>query len=129
KRSTRTVVLPVPAPAETNTSPRASIAASCCSFMPPPAAGCTGTGAGTVSLRQADGSCARHPAHAPHVAPRRALVALRVVRDISRADPACCDAGAFDGGVELCRERVGVEVVPLLEAGQVVARGLAPHSS
>jgi hypothetical protein len=32
KRSTRTVVFPVPAPAETNTWPRAAIAAACCSL-------------------------------------------------------------------------------------------------
>ena len=31
-RSTRTVVFPVPAPAATNTRPRASIASSCCAF-------------------------------------------------------------------------------------------------
>ena len=65
KRSTSTVVLPVPAPAETKTSPGASIAASCSAFS-------------ASSPMHAD------PAHRPEVAPARAVAARRVVLDVSR---------------------------------------------
>src|SRR5690242_863870 len=86
KRSTSTAVLPVPAPAETKTSPVASTAASCCSFTttePPQVTVC-------YLLRSGSRSRSRplHAAHRPEVAPGRALAVLRVVADVARADPA-----------------------------------------
>src|SRR4051812_43365931 len=93
-RSTSTDVFPVPAPAETKTTPSAWIAASCSGVGGRSAVvliSRSGTGkAGTSapgSLRRAYGS-SLHPAHRREPAPRVAAVrAKRVVADVAAADP------------------------------------------
>src|SRR5436305_14948358 len=96
KRSTRTVVLPVPAPAETKTSPPASIAACCSGFgarvstaalMPAPAPAKPAPPL-PGRLRRAYGSCPPHAAHRRERAPAGArAAALRIVLHVARADP------------------------------------------
>src|SRR4029077_17219734 len=70
-------VFPVPAPAETKTSPVASTAACCCSFTLAPE---------LPPERARARSRALHAAHRPQVAPRRALAALRIVANVPAAD-------------------------------------------
>src|SRR5438132_9911457 len=102
-RSTRTVVLPVPAPAETKTSPRASTAARCSALS-----------AAVVM------SCPLDPAHPPEVAPGRARPALRIVANVARPDPFGGSTGALARAVDDAPERVFVEVVGLRELRQVI---------
>src|SRR6266550_597705 len=133
-RSTRTDVLPVPAPAETNTSPRASTAASCSALS-------VMDGSHVTAIRQqisrakrgdktspaqraqhfARKSCPSDPAHAPQRAPARALAALRVVADVAGADSfrelPRLDLRALD----LLPERVLAQVVGLDVTRQRVA--------
>src|ERR1043166_6105371 len=99
KRSTMTVVLPVPAPAETKTTPGSSIARSCSTLGP----ACSTT---LMSL---------HPAHRPQVAPGRAReAALRVVANVALAN-------AGDGGARLLLRPLDLAPEPLL-VDVVVAR-------
>src|SRR5918994_604627 len=125
KRSTSTAVFPVPAPAETNTRPFASIAACCSGF------GCQVTAESPLlpridrSLQTAarakparrEGDSASgvsrplHPAHRPEVAPRRALAALRIVTDVAGADVTGELAGSCSRRLDLRPERLFVEVV------------------
>src|SRR5215213_2455453 len=112
-RSTSTVVLPVPAPAETKTSPLAAIAAACCSF-----------GSLTGPLRPLD------PAHPPEVAPRGTAVgALRVVPDVAGAHALREAEREVARALDLSPERLLVEVVALHEAGQRVVLRLGAQQA
>src|SRR5919109_3558162 len=124
KRSTITRVLPVPAPAETKTTPVASIAAVCSGLVFPalirraPKKGIHG--GNLVSPMPAPGvpprSCALHPAHRRELTPRvAASAATRVVADVARADPPDEPAGQFLRPLDLPPERLLVEVVALVE--------------
>src|SRR3990172_6125037 len=94
KRSTRTVVLPVPAPAETKTRPGASIAA-CCSEV---------GGRSTVALIA---SGPLHPAERGQLAPGGAgRAAARVVADVAGTDPLDEAAGRLLGPRHLLPEPV-----------------------
>src|SRR5579884_3375321 len=96
-RSTSTVVFPVPAPADTKTSPLASAAARCCGFTSGPL----------------------HAAHRPHVAPGGAAAALRVVAHVPGPDALGARARTFARGLHQPPELVVREVVVPLVAGQV----------
>src|SRR5581483_1875893 len=63
----------------------------------------------------------------PEVAPRRALAAARVVRDVARADPARRVERPRARPLDLAPERLLVEEVALCDAGQLVARLGAQH--
>src|SRR4051794_4159392 len=100
-RSTSTVVFPVPAPAETNTSPRASTAARCSGFNGGP-------------------SWTLHAAHRPEVTPGRARAALGVVVHVAGADALGVAERALACGVDEAPEGLLVEVVVPLVPGKVV---------
>src|SRR5437764_14270380 len=101
KRSTSTVVFPVPAPAETKTTPEASIAADCSVFGTRVMAVVRPLGGVDRSFQTArhaeralpDGdnasvvSCPLHPTHRIELAPARALAPARIVDDVAGADP------------------------------------------
>ena len=135
KRSTMTVVLPVPAPAETKTTPGSSIARSCSRFGPasttltalrldPCAPGkrrrrpSQQSRLGLKTTSQATSSGPPHPAHRPKVAPGRAReAALRVVPHVAFPNPRHGRPGLFLGLVDLAPDHV-----PLGRVGD--ARGL-----
>src|ERR671935_739703 len=138
KRSTRTDVLPVPAPAETKTSPPASTAASCSGFIWAIAASprrCHHHLQARAKRWDLPNPCKvrqhfsrpRHPAHRPQVAPGRALAALRVVADVARLDPPRVRRCPLARGLDLRPELVLAEVVALREAGHVLLRLGAQH--
>src|SRR5690348_11636829 len=132
KRSTMTVVLPVPAPAETKTTPGSSIARSCSTLGPtsttltalrldPGAPGkpcrrpIRQSRLGLKMTSQATSSGPLHSAHRPQVAPGRAReTALRVVAHVALAN-------AGDGGARLILRPLDLAPEPLL-VDVVVAR-------
>src|SRR5215218_11216811 len=134
-RSTRTAVLPVPAPAETKTRPFASIASSCSGF----GVQLTNTAPDVRSLDRSLQTAARakpvrpegdiasdvsrslHPAHRPEIAPRGALAALRVMPDVSGANVAGELACRRARRLDLRPESILVEVVVARVACEDVA--------
>src|SRR6266446_7610241 len=126
KRSTSTAVLPVPAPADTKTSPVASTAARCCSFMPFSLSLPLCRAGGTTQRkgeppgspeppspvrRSRARSRPPHPAHWPEIAPLRALAALGIVQDVAAADAPGEKARGLAGAVDRTPERLLLEVV------------------
>src|SRR5215210_5821310 len=137
KRSTMTIVFPVPAPAETKTTPCSSIARSCSLFgastaltdAPAGIAGVAGqrrrrprrqSRPGLRRTSQATCSGPPHAAHGPEIAPLRARAALRVVAHVALADAADGRLRVLLGALDLAPEGVLVEVVVALVAGQRV---------
>src|ERR1051325_5182617 len=145
KRSTMTVVLPVPAPAETNTTPGSSIARSCSVFgaasttltalrLDPGAPGqrrrrpSQQSRLGLRATSQATSSGPPHPAHRPQVAPGRAReTALRVVADVALADPRDGASSLLLRALDLAPERLLVDVVVAHVAGHAVLLSLRPQ--
>ena len=103
-RSTSSVVLPVPAPAETKTTPGSSIAATCWSE-------------GVVLARVPD------PAHRPEGAPARALSSPRIGANVTRVHPVDRAPGRGLRLVDLVPEVVLGDVSGQLQPGhRVLAR-------
>src|SRR5690242_683461 len=145
KRSTMTVVLPVPAPAETKTTPGSSIARSCSVFGPasttltalrldPVAPGqrrrrpSRQSRLGLRTTSQATSSGPPHPAHRPRVAPGRAReAALRVVAHGALADPRDGRARLLLRPLDLAPEPLLVDVVVAHVAGHAVLLRLGPQ--
>src|SRR5579864_1331975 len=131
-RSTSTAVFPVPAPAETKTSPVASTAAICCSFTRRHPAGNRDTVSDTEErclTPTSLSSWSLHPAHGPQVAPGRALAAARVVLDVAGADAPGEAARRLLRTRDHRPERILVEVVGADVARERLALVLAQEAA